>query len=141
MLKPARDVCIVGRRHGCDIVIDDRSVSRAHALLFSYCGQPALFDLFTPSRTLVNGTPIRFRTLCDQDVIAIGGSTFRVRLAASSPATEPSGSNGTSNAQTLMLAPDDPHGGDMIDIAETEGSQRWRVAEKFEERSARKSAG
>ncbi len=130
LLQPNRDVCIVGRRAGSDIHLDDNRVSRAHALLMTYFGHPAIVDLLTANGTFVNGEPVSFRKLKDGDLLAIGDSEFRVRLGttAIAPEAQPNG-NGVIKKPTLVARTED-HPGDQINIAETEGSQRWRIAEQ-----------
>ena len=78
VLQPNRDVCIIGRRRGCDIVISESDVSRAHALLVNYFEYPAIVDLLTSNGTLVNGEAVHFAVLKDKDVLTIGESQFRV---------------------------------------------------------------
>ncbi len=133
ILQPQRDVCVVGRRNGCDVVIDDSRVSRAHSLLLSYFERPAVMDLLTAGGTQVNHAPVAFRLLADNDLLTFGESEFRVRLvespvarAASSPriATPPR----TVGKTPLPALPKD-QASDLIDIQSTEKSQRWRVAE------------
>jgi len=80
ILQPNRNVCLIGRREGCDIHIDDRRVSRVHALLMRFYGRPAVVDLFSHNGTLVNDESTMFKILEDQDILQIGDARFRVRL-------------------------------------------------------------
>jgi len=132
LLQPNRDVCIVGRRAGSDIHLDDNRVSRAHALLLSYFGYPAILDLLTSNGTFVNDEVHSFRRLEPGDELKIGDSRFRIRFAGALINKKPS-SNGAAKKPTSPLQQrllDSPE--DQIDIAETEGSQRWHIAEKME---------
>lgn len=129
-LQPNRDVCIIGRRAGCDIHLDDNRVSRTHALLMTYFGRPAILDLLTGNGTFVNGESVGFCKLRDGDLLKIGESEFRVQLGSSDI-----GSDGPARRNSVFKKPrlvntDDDHPDDQINIAETEGSQRWRIAEK-----------
>ncbi len=129
-LQPNRDVCIIGRRAGCDIHLDDNRVSRTHALLMTYFGRPAIVDLLTGNGTFVNGESVAFRKLHSGDLLKIGESEFRVQLGA--PGV---GSNGLPHRDAVfkkprLVTPENDHPDDQINIAETEGSQRWRIAEK-----------
>lgn len=133
ILQPTRDVCIIGRRQGCDIVISDGRVSRVHALLFRYFGNPAVFDLLSSSSVLVNEVPCRFKLLENDDVLTVGDSRFQVRLAGQQQIAGAASDNGK-NIRPIPLAPPKPPD-DLIDIQKTEGSQRWRIAE-----NARKAA-
>ncbi len=129
ILKPNRDLCVVGRRNGCDVVISDDRVSRVHALLLSYFGHPAIFDLLSRNGTLVNGEAISFHRLENNDVITVGESRFRVRLVGSAVVERASG-NGKAAKSPITVVPEEIPG-DEIDIAETESSQSWRIADEL----------
>lgn len=132
LLQPNRDVCIVGRRPGCDIHLDDNRVSRAHALLLTYFGYPAIFDLLTSNGTFVDDERQSFRKLEPDDVLKIGDSEFRIRFAGAL-VTKKLSSNGSGKKPTTPLQKELlAHPGDEIDIAATESSQRWHIAEKIE---------
>lgn len=130
VLQPNRAVCLIGRRNGCDIALPDHRVSRAHALLVTYFGYPALLDLLTPNGTLVNNTPIQFQTLKDGDVVTIGDAQFRVRLVGSAVAKR--SSNNHKPAAPLVTLAEEPVSADLIDIQQTEGAQSWRIADNLE---------
>ncbi len=135
LLHPSRDVCVIGRRNGCDITIADNQVSRIHALLLRYFGRPAIFDLLSTNQTSVNDRPVQFQCLRDGDLIEIGESSFRVRLADSRVGQEAAGLKIATDT-TVELEAEEPTE-DMIDIKATESTQRWRIAEKME-KTARK---
>jgi pSer/pThr/pTyr-binding forkhead associated (FHA) protein len=137
VLQPNRDVCVIGRRNGCDIVLQDSSVSRAHALLVTYFGYPAVVDLLTSTGTRVNDEPVRFRALRDGDVITVGEARFRVRLVGSKVAEQAS-TNHKDNGAVRLAA--EPVSADLINIEQVDSAQRWRVAESLEklEKTARK---
>jgi len=132
LLQPTRDVCLIGRRNGCDIVLPDSRVSRAHALIVTYFGHPAIVDLLTANQTFVNDEPIRFHGLKDDDRLTIGDTQFRVRLVGSRVGEKPStnGKSKRSAAETPLVS--EPVTSDLIDIEKVEGSQRWRVADDHE---------
>lgn len=127
VLYPNRDVCTIGRRSACDIVISDERVSRVHALLLNYFGQPALCDLLSRNHTWVNDEVVSFQMINHDDVIAFGDSRFRVHLVGSSVA-ERASKGGNGEAKPVVMKPQE-HPPDEIDIEETESSQRWRIAE------------
>ena len=128
ILYPNRDVCTIGRRSGCDIVIPDERVSRVQALLLNYFGHPALCDLLGRNQTLVNDEVVSFQMIQNDDIITLGNSRFRVRLVGSKVVE--AASNGKKAAsKPVVLEPED-HPPDEISIEETESSQRWRIAEK-----------
>lgn len=127
ILKPKRNVCVIGRREGCDVTLTDKSVSRTHALLIGYLGRPAIVDLLSRNNTLVNGDPVSFRPLSDGDVISLGDSRFRVRILGTKAKSTKNGQvKVDGDGVPCMKLPAE---GDLINIAATEGSQRWRVAE------------
>jgi pSer/pThr/pTyr-binding forkhead associated (FHA) protein len=130
VLQPNRAVCLIGRRNGCDIALPDNRVSRAHALLVTYFGYPAILDLLTPNGTLVNNTPIQFQALKDGDVATIGDTQFRIRLVGSAVAKR--GSNNHKPAAPLVALAEEPVRADLIDIQQTEGAQSWRIADNLE---------
>lgn len=130
ILRPSRDVCLIGRRSGCDITISDRRVSRAHALLLTYFGRPAIVDLLSQNPTCVNDLPVRFRVLANDDVITIGETRFRTKLLESTVGEKPSNGRIT-QAEPIALAPPEECG-DQINIGEVEGAQRWKIAESLE---------
>ncbi|MDO8630930.1 MAG: FHA domain-containing protein [Phycisphaerales bacterium] len=136
VLQPNREVCVIGRRNGCDVVINNHQVSRAHALLLSYFERPAIMDLLTPGGTRVNGKPVRFHMLADEDVLTLGDAEVRVRLVESKVAREASSPRITTalrsvEASPVALRPTDK-APDLIDIQSTEQSQRWGVADDLD---------
>ncbi len=143
VLQPNRDVCVIGRRNGCDIVLPDPHVSRAHAMLVTYFGYPAVVDLLTSGHTFVNDEPVAFRALRDSDVITIGETRFRIRLVGSKVTERAAGNhkdNGANGADGAVRLAVEPISADLIDIQQVEGAQRWRVADSLEklEKTARK---
>jgi len=137
ILRPDRDVCLIGRRSGCDITISDRQVSRAHALLVNYYGHPAISDLLSHNRTLVNDAAVGFHVLADGDVVQVGDTRFRARLMASGVHKNVSDNGRTALKSEVPLAAPAAEG-DMIDIGQVEGTQRWHIADKLERASRKK---
>jgi pSer/pThr/pTyr-binding forkhead associated (FHA) protein len=131
LLQPNRPVCLIGRRHGCDVVLDDNQVSRAHALLLTYNERPAILDLLTPAKTFVNDEPVGFQSINDGDVVTIGDAKFRVRVVEPKVVAKPPSTTKSAVAPVLTSSPLQA-GPDLIDIQATEGSQRWRVAEDLD---------
>ena len=148
ILQPNRKVCTVGRRSGCDIHVDDRAVSRAHAIFFLHGDKPTVFDLLSSNGTLVNDEPVCFRALEDQDVVRIGDARFRVHVVVPStgtpkskdalhitpPGTRPPPPDSNGARQDVDPEPDM----DLVDIQAVEGSQRWRIADKLEKASGKR---
>ncbi|MCH7925948.1 MAG: FHA domain-containing protein [Planctomycetes bacterium] len=135
ILQSNREVCVVGRRSGCDIVISDSQVSRTHCLLFDYLGHPAVFDLLSRNETWVNDNAVAHHELKNDDLLGIGDTKFRLRLVESKVGKVDS--NGKSkDAASVVLEPRSIPA-DEIDIESTEKSQRWRIVENLE-RAAKK---
>ena len=111
-----REVSILGRTPGADFTIEDREVSRVHAIIFSYLGKPAVFDLASENGTWVNGQRAVFAMLEDGDELMFGSRTIKFRSNAPSVAKR-SGDNGEA-----ILTPNpfpNPEGtlSDLIDIS------------------------
>ena len=69
----------IGRRPDNDVVISDLGVSKTHAeLRRSPTGQYSIIDLGSHNGTYVNGARVNQAELNDEDIIAIGHSTFRL---------------------------------------------------------------
>ena len=115
LTKLPREICLLGRRHTCDCFVDDRSVSRAHALVFNYHSQPVIFDLLSHNGTRVNGKSVCFSPIKSDDVLSVGGVDLRVRLIVSGAAV-------TSDQRGDLVRPPEPDGtfSDRIDIRAAE---------------------
>lgn len=139
LLRPARSVCLIGRREGCDIVLPDRKASRVHCLLMHYHGHPALVDLHSAHGTLVNGQPISFHMLKNGDTVRVGETDLKVHVVESAIARVARNGHGKSNGTAPAAMPraqvESATGPDMLDIAAVEGAERWDIVD-----SARKLA-
>ena len=131
ILRPKRDVCVIGRRNGCDIAIPDAHVSRAHALLLSYFGHPAVFDLLSGNHTFVNDESIGYKVLRNDDVIAVDEFRFRIHVSGSAVG-DGAVRSAKAAAENNGRKPDKPEP-DLIDIHATESKQRWRIAKNVED--------
>jgi phosphoserine phosphatase RsbU/P len=75
-----RDELIVGRLSYCDIVIDQKNVSRQHARLLRSGGDFFVEDLNSTNGTFLNGKRVMTRTrLSDRDLIRVYNVTLRFR--------------------------------------------------------------
>jgi hypothetical protein len=72
-LPPGKRI-LIGRSHGCDIVLADASVSRCHADLRRDGGQWILRDLHSTNGVAVNGRMVPEARLAPGDQIALGRS-------------------------------------------------------------------
>lgn len=72
-------VLVIGRRHDCDFVIDDDTVSRVHAALMLFAGRWYISDRGSTNGTQVNGRRIWGTAMVRAgDTISLGESTFRL---------------------------------------------------------------
>jgi hypothetical protein len=71
----------IGRAPSCDVVLDDRNVSRRHAEIRRRGPVVVLIDLDSTNGTIVNGRRVREHPLADGDRITLGNSrlTFERR--------------------------------------------------------------
>jgi len=76
-----RDISVLGRTAGCDILIDHESLSRRHAVLVMTDGLVVARDLITTNGTRVNGQRVRWAALMPNDRISFGAVRFRIELA------------------------------------------------------------
>lgn len=75
----------LGRALDNDIVLDDPSVSRRHALLSIRAGNWLLEDQGSSHGTFVNGKRVQAALLRPGDQLQLGGVLLRLQLAAESP--------------------------------------------------------
>lgn len=75
-----RDELIVGRLSYCDIVINQKNVSRQHTRLLKSGGEFFVEDLNSTNGTFLNGKRVMTRTrLSDRDLIRVYNVTLRFR--------------------------------------------------------------
>ncbi len=117
VVKLSREVSVFGRGAGCDVPIDDREISRVHAIIFTYLSKPAVFDLVSENGTFINGKRASFAMLQNGDEISLGSYTLIFR----SHAPHVNGTAGHNGAATLRPTPFDltPEGtlSDLIDFS------------------------
>lgn len=75
----------IGRSKNCDIVIDDATISRDHAVLFRRKNGWFVSDTHSKYGIIVNGKKIKGRTKVNiNDTITFGGTTLTLRKASDS---------------------------------------------------------
>lgn len=133
--KLNRPVGLVGRKHGCDVVIDDKRVSRAHMLLFTYLGQPVFYDLLSNNGVVLEGRLENFGVLHSGDVLTLGPKGLRMILpgVGRRKKTEISSDSGTGTGSIDIEARsvdasryvdmDDSGDGTVVQLAEEEGDR------------------
>ena len=65
------------KKRGADILVDDGSVSRTHAVVFADEHGASVADLMSTNGTKVNGSPIDDVDLQDGDVIQVGQTKLK----------------------------------------------------------------
>ncbi len=108
MIRLERPVGLVGRKQGCDVVVNDSKISRAHMLLFSYSGQPVFCDLLSNNGVMMNDERIAFGNLHSGDRLMLGSVPLRMILPGvgrRKPQSSAPSSNGTSKSATPSTPP------------------------------------
>jgi hypothetical protein len=71
----------VGRRHDCDVVVGEETVSRVHAELRPIDGDAWMVrDLDSTNGTWLNGARVHEARVCGGDVLCLGGLRMELRL-------------------------------------------------------------
>lgn len=73
-----RPVTLVGRKEGCDLRLNHKSVSKQHCVLVRTDGMVVLRDLGSTNGTRVNGKRVRRAVLKDNDQLSIAAISFRI---------------------------------------------------------------
>ncbi|MGI8312947.1 FHA domain-containing protein [Saccharopolyspora hattusasensis] len=74
--------CMLGRDRGCDVVLDDPTVSRFHAEVLLIGDRYVLADVGSLNGTYVNGRPVDRAELADGDTVWIGNFHLRFRVSS-----------------------------------------------------------
>lgn len=80
---------VIGRQEGCDVVLDDKEVSRQHARLLIDGPVVVLQDLGSGNGTFLDGAAVEQAVLPLDETFEIVPFTFSVRLVGEIPAPEP----------------------------------------------------
>lgn len=75
-----RDAVTIGRGEECDIVVEDPSVSRAHAAIERFGEGFRLRDLGSTNGVQVNGSPVQAADLKHGDRLELGAARFQFVL-------------------------------------------------------------
>lgn len=79
MVKLRRDATIIGREKG-DIIIKDSEVSSTHCQIQEISGDYHIFDMNSTNGTYVNGERIIKAKLVEEDIIKLGGTSFKFSI-------------------------------------------------------------
>ena len=118
LVKLRRAVSIIGRKAGADLIVHDRQVSRAHALVFLLNDQPVACDLLSENGMLINGEPNRFGVIHSGDTLRLGSSDVRVVIPSPTVASSNGSGAGVATGDTALRASSDQS--DLIDIRASE---------------------
>jgi len=77
-----RSSTVIGRGRGADLVLNEATISRAHALFGLEGSRPFVQDLGSTNGTLVNGERAERRLLEDGDELRMGRLVLHIRLEA-----------------------------------------------------------
>ena len=84
----SRAVVLVGRKQGCDVLLDHSDVSLAHAVLCHVDGELAVFDLGSRTGTWLNGEQVHYAVVHANDVLRVGPLELDVVSDALTPRAE-----------------------------------------------------
>jgi pSer/pThr/pTyr-binding forkhead associated (FHA) protein len=73
-----KDIALVGRKEGCDLRLNHRSISKQHCVLVKADGLILLRDLGSTNGTRVNGKRVRRAALTANDQLSIASLSFRL---------------------------------------------------------------
>lgn len=76
----ARSTRLKFQRRGPDILLNDPSVSRAHAMVLIDEHGASFADLMSTNKSRVNGNPVQDAKLDEQDVVSLGNTKLLVLL-------------------------------------------------------------
>lgn len=113
-----RDISVLGRTAGCDILIDHESLSRRHAVLVMTDGLVVVRDLITTNGTRVNGQRVRWAALMPNDRISFGAIRFRIELAPDTGFVRADAANPGPSMTDLFGNMDSPMPGPLNEIQE-----------------------
>ena len=71
---------VIGTHESCDLVLDDRAVSRFHCEVLLVDGSPVIRDLGSRNGTWVNGVPVLHAPLLKDALIALGRTTLQLDI-------------------------------------------------------------
>jgi hypothetical protein len=104
-LKIDRDRSLIGREETCDVVIEDRSVSRRHVLIERRGGEWAVVDQGSANGTFLDGRRVGEATLSNGQELRVGTVVFRVEVEEEIAPTVMMSSVPDFDGATMMMAP------------------------------------
>src|SRR5262245_19816853 len=107
-LEIDRDRVVVGRDPSCEVVIDDKSVSRRHAALERRGSVFVVVDQGSANGSFVNGEQVSEAALYDGQELRLGMVPFRVQIESEAEGTLLMG-GAAGGGPATMLMPSAPH--------------------------------
>ena len=124
-----RDELIVGRLTYCDIVINQKNVSRQHSRLLCSGGEYFVEDLNSTNGTFLNGKRVQSRTcLKDRDLIRVYNVTLRFRELDLTENLPAAGNAAASAVRDERTAGGEP-AGKTTQVGDTRGGRRKQNVE------------
>jgi predicted component of type VI protein secretion system len=98
-IEIVKDLTLVGRKEGCDLRLNHKSVSKMHCVIVKTDGLLLLRDLGSTNGTRVNGQRVRRAALLPNDQLGIAGHKFRVHLGPDDAPAPPAASELTQHLE------------------------------------------
>jgi pSer/pThr/pTyr-binding forkhead associated (FHA) protein len=99
-----KDLTVVGRKEGCDLRLNHKSVSKMHCAIVKTDGLLLLRDLGSTNGTRVNGQRVRRAALLPNDQLSIASHKFRVHLGPDGEPAPPPASEMTQHLEAEEVA-------------------------------------
>src|SRR5881409_3468842 len=77
-----KDLIVIGRKEGCDLRLNHKSVSKMHCVIVRTDGLLLLRDLGSTNGTRVNGQRVRRAALLPNDQLSVANLKFVVKFGA-----------------------------------------------------------
>ncbi|HVO11179.1 MAG TPA: FHA domain-containing protein [Vicinamibacteria bacterium] len=106
-LEISRERSLIGREQGCDVVIEDRSVSRRHAVIEHRGGDWVLVDQGSANGTFLDGRRVSEARLANGQELRVGTVAFQVQLEEEVAATVMMAAPPDLEGATMMMTPAD----------------------------------
>ncbi len=104
---PLTDAMVVGRDPACDLVLEDRLLSRRHARLSIEQAHVEVVDLGSANGTYVNGKRIAKGVLWPGDELRLGTDTYRLQGPVDGDAERDADRGNTTQLATEFIEPSD----------------------------------
>ena len=88
-IELVKDLSIVGRKEGCDVRVDHKSVSKQHCVIVKTDGLLLVRDLGSTNGTRVNGQRVRRAALLPNDQVSFASIRYKVHLGPGEPQPGP----------------------------------------------------